>query len=40
MRYYISYNDEYMPGPNATITNVLWFKESFYEDRNVNDSDR
>ena len=40
MRYYISYNDEYMPGPNATIINVLWFKESFYEDRNVNDSDR
>ena len=40
MRYYISYNDEYLPGPNGSITNILWFKESFYEDRSVNDSDR
>ena len=39
MRYYISNNDEYLPGPNGMISNILWFKESFYEDRNVNDSD-
>ena len=40
MRYSISNNDEYLPGPNANIIGIQWFKESFYEDKNVNDSDR